>query len=101
MVSILRRGVQGPFGAAALGASMVGGSDGHCGLARRRPPWSWGGHAVTPASMGEGEKAWCCRCDEFHPGMFVFGSRCGRWLQWTSVVAITVLCLRSRWMPYS
>jgi hypothetical protein len=54
---ILRREALGPFGAAALGASMVGVSTGTVGRCRR-PLWSCGGPLVSPASMGEAMKAW-------------------------------------------
>jgi hypothetical protein len=59
MALVLRWEAQGPFGVAALGASMVGGVPMGTAGWQRKPPWLSGRLTVSSPSMGEGEKARC------------------------------------------
>jgi hypothetical protein len=78
MVSVLWQEAHGPFGEAALGASMVEGPDRHHGPAKETTMDAWRAHGVSGLQGRGREGTVRIDSDGLLSNMFIFGGRRGR-----------------------
>jgi hypothetical protein len=88
---ILCREAQGPFGAAVLGASMVGGPDRHYGLVMETTLVVWRSLGVSDLHGGGREGVESGGGGKFLSGMFRLWRSCGGRLQEALAAAFIVL----------